>query len=101
GTLAHCATLEPEQFAKRYSVHAVMNRNTKAWHAIEENCAEGIVPIQQDQYDRAMHQAQSVHALPEVLDALTAGHAEISAGWRDGPTGVLCRCRPDWTSPAG
>lgn len=102
GTLAHCAVLEPAEFAKRYSVHAVMNRNTKAWHAIEENCAEGVVPIQKDQYDKAMRQAESVRALPEVNEALTAlGHAEISACWRDEDTGVLCRCRPDWTYWAG
>jgi hypothetical protein len=101
GTLAHCAALEPDEFATRYSVHPVMNRNTKAWHAIEEGCTACVVPIQQDQYDKAWRQAANMRALPEVKEALAEGHAEVSACWRDEGTGVLCRCRPDWTSPAG
>ena len=48
-----------------------------------------------------MRQAEAVRQLPEVREALAVGRAEISACWRDDATGVLCRCRPDWTSPAG
>lgn len=96
GALAHCATLEPDQFGKRYSVHPKMNRNTKAWHAIEEDCPIGVVPIQVDQYETAMRQAESVRALPEVREALRRGRAETSAYWLDPETGELCRCRPDW-----
>lgn len=102
GTLAHCAILEPDQFGQRFRVGANMHRSTKVWKDFAEKAlADGLEPIQQSQYEAAMRQAESVRALPEVRDALGAGHAEVSACWRDGETGALCRCRPDWTSPAG
>jgi len=97
GTLAHCATLEPEAFAKRYALGPAAHRATKGWKEfVDKALAEGREPIQPDQYDAAMGMAESVRRLPEVRDALAAGKPEVSACWRDKATGALCRCRPDW-----
>lgn len=97
GTLAHCATFEPLQFWLRYAIGPTVNRNTKVWKAfVEDN--PGRIAIQVDQYDNAMRQAAAVHALPDVRDLLRTGHSELSAFWTDEQTGVMCRCRPDWTA---
>ena len=46
-------------------------------------------------------QARAVQALPDVGALLSSGFGEASAFWRDEDTGSLCKCRPDWTAPAG
>lgn len=105
GHLGHCAILEPEEFNKRYSVHPCMNRNTKAWHAIQAAAALGVQPVQQDQYDAAQRQRESVLSLVDVYgtmsmaEILATGWPEVSAYWVDPDTGVRCRCRPDWVHP--
>ncbi|UOK17038.1 exodeoxyribonuclease VIII [Bordetella phage vB_BaM-IFTN1] len=101
GQLAHCAILEPEEFAKRYAVGPDVTRSTKEWKAFEAALPAGVIGIKPDQRETAMRQAEAVRRLPDVAEALAAGVAESSAYWIDQETGVLCRCRPDWCHPAG
>jgi exodeoxyribonuclease VIII len=97
GTLAHCATLEPTEFLKRYVVGPVMNRNTIKWKEwVEANTKDGRQPIQSDEYDTAIQQADSIRSLPEIKLILASGEPEVSVFWQHEATGVQCRCRPDW-----
>ncbi|AZV94465.1 PD-(D/E)XK nuclease-like domain-containing protein [Pseudomonas sp. S 311-6] len=119
GQLAHCAILEPGEFSKRYAVlpHDAPRRPTDAqrnakkpsddsqaamdwWRAWEADNTGRLV-ITASQYEVAQRQAESVRRLPDIREALDAGQPEVSAFWRDPETGVLCRCRPDWSHPAG
>lgn len=100
GALLHCALLEPGEFGKRYLVGPDVSRSTKAWKEfVADN--PGVEHIKPGQREAAFRQADACRALPEVRDALSKGHAEVSAYWRDPETGVLCRCRPDWVTPVG
>lgn len=119
GNLAHCAILEPDEFAARYAVipDGAPRRPTAAqWNAKKpspesveamnwwreweaENGQRTIITPQQ--YATAISQQVAVRQLPDVRDALAEGWPEVSAFWTDPETGVLCRCRPDFVHPVG
>lgn len=100
GTIAHCAILEPDEFANRYVVGPPVSRATKAW---KEFCElhPGKTVIKPEQYTRAMRQRDAVWRIKDVAEALSAGRPEVSAYWYDPETRALCRCRPDWVHDAG
>ena len=100
GNLAHCAILEPNEFGKRYVIGPTVNRNTKVWHEFVDSNKDRIA-IQNDQYEVAMRQADSVRKLADIREYLSKGKSEVSARWVDMETGVRCRCRPDHVSPVG
>ena len=119
GTLAHCAVLEPAEFAKRYATVPpnAPRRPTEAqwnaknpspesvsamgwWSEFTERTG-GKAIITPTQYETAMRQAQSIRSLPEIAEALERGKSEVSAMWIDPITGEPCRCRPDWVSDFG
>ena len=101
GTLAHCAILEPEQFAQRYAVGPDVIRSTKVWKEWEASLPAGVEAIKPDEAATAWKQREAVLNLPGMAEILTAGVAESSAYWIDPYTGVLCRCRPDWAANCG
>lgn len=102
GTLAHCVLLEPGALDDRYAVRPDgldgRTRDGKAWLA---TVREGVTVIDQEQADTAFNQALSIRKLPEVSELLSRGAGEVSAFWLDDETGIRCKCRPDWVSPAG
>lgn len=103
GTLVHCALFEPSEVAKRYIVRPAeidgRTKDGKAW--IERAKANGLIAITHEQHEAALAQSRAVRALPDVAALLSEGFAEASAFWIDDATGELCKCRPDWVSPAG
>lgn len=101
GTLAHCAMFEPAAFHDRYVVkpagHDGRTTVGKAWLAA--NASREV--IEAAAMLAAKAQADAIRRLPDIAALLSEGEPETSAFWIDDLTGELCKCRPDWTSPAG
>ncbi len=101
GTLAHCAILEPAEFAKRYAIGPDTTRAAKAWKDCELHLPPGVTAIKADDHARAFAQAASLRRLPDIAEALSRGNPEVSVFWNDAETGALCKCRPDWVHDCG
>lgn len=102
GTLFHVALFEPHALGDRYVVKPTdLNLSTKEGKAWKASQPAGIEVIDGDALQKAQVQARNVRALPDVGALLSEGMAEASAFWIDAQTGEMCKCRPDWTSPAG
>lgn len=121
GNLAHCAFLEPHEFANRYVClpeDAPKKPTSAQWGAAKPSPAsveamewwkafgekhKGKRIISQDEADIAAKQALNMYDIPSVWGGRSmqelirngGGRAEVSAFWNDPLTGVACRCRPD------
>lgn len=118
GTLAHCAALEPEAMGARYVVvpdDAPRRPTDKQWTAKKPSQesldamawwrdftakAEGRQIVAANDYAVTQMQLQALAAEPTIADILRAGQGEVSVFWRDERTGVYCKARPDWMTPA-
>lgn len=100
GTLVHCCIFELDQVAARYVVRPdgidYRTKDGRAWRD-----AQTLEVVDAVQMAAAQAQAAAVRALPDVAALLADGYGESSAFWIDRETGELCKCRPDWVSPAG
>lgn len=103
GTMAHCATLEPVEFARRYVVGPDVSRNTKEWRAFEAPLRPGQTAVKPDEAEQARSIARSLRALADVRELLARGRPEVSAFWIEDVSDddgeihrVACRVRPDW-----
>jgi exodeoxyribonuclease VIII len=95
GSLVHCAVLEPDELAKRYAV--CLPRNTKAGKEMAaEMEASGIEAVTSTDMEQAMAMADAVRSHQSAAELLRNGKAEQSFWWDDIPTGLRCKCRPDW-----
>jgi hypothetical protein len=105
GNLAHCATLEPDEFDKRYKVGPINDKRLVEWKDwakdIRKQVGGGVTLITPNERAIALAQAESIRSKPDVAALMSAGWPEVSAYWLDPITGVRCRCRPDWRSPTG
>ncbi len=100
GTLMHLALFEPHLLSALAVRPADLDGRTKegkAWLA--EHAGREVVSA--SDLATAKAQAAAVRALPDVAALLAEGAPEQSAFWIDEQTGELCKCRPDWTAPAG
>jgi exodeoxyribonuclease VIII len=95
GSLTHCAVLEPDELSSRYGI--CLPRNTKAGKEMEgEMIAAGIEAVTASEMEQAMAMAGSVRSHQAAAALLRDGKAEQSFWWDDTPTGLRCKCRPDW-----
>lgn len=102
GTLFHVALFEPHALLARYVVKPDgLNLTTKDGRAWKDAVQPGIEIVDGAAMSKALTQAERVRADPELGALLSEGYGEASAFWIDAETGELCKCRPDWTSPAG
>lgn len=101
GTATHTLILEPEKFDDEIAVLPDgIDRRTKAGKAAYAEFQEvsaGKVIIKADEFDAIQRMRDAVMAHPSAAQLLTGGIAEQSAYWVDEDTGMLCRCRPDFT----
>jgi exodeoxyribonuclease VIII len=95
GSLTHCAVLEPDELSSRYGI--CLPRNTKAGKEMAaEMEAAGIEAVTASEMEQAIAMAGSVRSHQAAAALLRDGKAEQSFWWDDTPTGLRCKCRPDW-----
>lgn len=95
GSLVHCAVLEPDELAKRYSRCAP--RNTKAGKEQAADLAAcGIEAVTDSDWALAVAMSCAVRQHPAAAALLAHGKAEQSFWWDDAATDLRCKCRPDW-----
>lgn len=101
GTLVHTALFEPDQVVVRYVAKpegmSFVTKEGKAWR----DAHQGREIVDHAQMEAARAQAEAIRRLPDVAALLSDGRPETSAFWIDEKTGELCKCRPDFVSPAG
>ena len=95
GSLAHCAVLEPDELSKRYQL-APDRRTKEGKAAVIEMAAAGIEAVSEADMVLAVNMAVAVHGHPTAGALLQSGQAEQSFWFDDIPTGLRCKCRPDW-----
>jgi exodeoxyribonuclease VIII len=95
GSLTHCCVLEPDQVSARYGI--IPDRRSNAGKALAaEMEASGIETVTAQEMEQALAMAASVRSNSTVSSLLSNGAAETSHWWDDIPTGLRCKCRPDW-----
>lgn len=87
GSAYHALILEPEEFAKRFTVKPGVKSS-----GVRDTIGQG---------DFEMIQAMSdvVYQSEKRAELLSGGFAEVSVFWRDPATGVMCKVRYDWLAP--
>jgi hypothetical protein len=104
GRSAHAAILEPERFARDYTVWdqvtdggAMSPRRGSKWN---EFCAanQGRTIVRPNEHRFAVNIAAAVHNKPVARKYLREGKAELSMLWTDVETKRPCKGRIDWVT---
>ena len=99
GRAIHCATIEPEKFAKRYAQAPYQNRSTKkekeAWKALEAEQPHAEI-LRKNTYEQILAVALAVRTNPIAAKLFSAGAGEVVAVWKQPATEVYGKLRLDW-----
>lgn len=99
GRAIHCATLEPDEFPKRYTVWPGYRRG-KDWQEFSAAAdAAGMEILTEAEYDDRLATRDAVRAHPVAARYLAAGHAEQVITWVDHDTDLPCKARIDFITP--
>ena len=102
GTAAHVALLEPETWRRRVIViEADSYRGKEAREQRDEAYSAGLTPLLSEQAASVFAMSRAILAHPIARTAWSAGKAEPTYIWRDGPTGVWLKARPDFIPDHG
>lgn len=118
GKALHCATLEPDEFERIYTVlpedapqrptDAMLNATGKRtensqfridWWANYRAANAGKIELSAEDFDRVRYMGDSMRATPEAAGLLTGGLREATLRWIDEETGVECKARVDNFEP--
>jgi exodeoxyribonuclease VIII len=108
GTVAHCASLQPELLhlayylrPETYEAEVKGKKVSKPWTGKANACQEWLEQHQdrpvmtQDQLNKLPKIRERMLALPEFGSALKTGQTEVSFFKRDEETGLMLKCRCD------
>lgn len=103
GTAIHCAILEPEQFAKLYTVvpEGIDKRSKDGKALFADIEANGLRPLKPADHKTIIRVRDSAlaHPVSKLLFSHTEHKVETSIFWKDRVTGVQCKIRPDFMLP--
>lgn len=99
GTALHACVLEPELFADQYRVFEGDRRTKDGKARYEELQASGKSIISAADFDAIAAMTARIRHHEAARYLLDDGIAESSVFWQHTPTGLECKCRPDfWTA---
>jgi len=99
GRAIHCATLEPDEFPRRYTVWKDARRG-KDWQAFSDAATDaGLEILTQAEYDDVLATRDAVRAHPVAACYIDVGNAEETITWTDDATGLPCKARLDFRVP--
>lgn len=96
GTALHTCVLEPQRFAEEYVVFEGDRRTKEGKARYEEIQSRGASIISLADADAISAMTMAVRNHPIANALLQDGIAEASVFWKHPPTGLECKCRPDW-----
>ncbi|WP_413734308.1 PD-(D/E)XK nuclease-like domain-containing protein [Shewanella sp. BJSY2023SW005] len=100
GKAAHCMVLEPWAFSERYICQPdeIKVRRGKAWDDVKAQADNGgQVVLTRQQWEDMPLLRQSLESNKTALALSTGGVSERSIFKRDEETGLIIKCRPDYT----